>query len=302
MRFSKWYQSSVPIFTRILDFKRDLLARLRNKRRHPRHRVGVGFPLKASLSLVGSERFNPDRPPGNVGMNWSGVVGNISCSGLSILLSPAATTVRGESSRLRLTLENHEFSMTCHVKHFRVYNSYAVCGVELEFDDFKIQKTYLQLVEAVNLGASFVSAGPGRRQAGLASRSWRSASRTVLTEWREADTQAINRFELNFGEHTVQGHGDSSSLTVRRRGNRTKPVPLEIEVEVRQLFRWIVGNLPKGVPADLRNLMTRASGDPLAAPAPTTPGSPVTASASAAIPAPSPAWQAPKAKAVASPG
>lgn len=285
----------MAIFTRILDFKRDLLARLRNKRRHPRHRVGVGFPLKASLSLVGSERFNPDRPPGNVGMNWSGGVGNISCSGLSILLSPAATTARGESSHLRLTLENHEFSMTCHVRHFRVYNSYAVCGVELEFDDFKMQKSYLQLVEAVNLGASFVAAGPGRRQAGLASRSWRSANRTLLTEWRAADAQSIDRFELTFGEHTVQGRGDSTSLSVRRRGGSTKAIPLEIEAEVRQLFRWIVGNLPKGVPADLRKLMTQASGAPLAAPAPAIP-TPSAAGSATANTAPPSDWQAPRAR------
>lgn len=285
-----------------MDFKRDLLAKLRNKRRHPRHRVGVGFPLKASLSLVGSERFNPDRPPGNAGMNWSGGVGNISCRGLSILLSPAATTARGESSRLNLTLENHGFSLSCHVKHFRVYNSYAVCGVELEFDDFSAQKSYQQLVEAVALGASFVATGPARSQAGFLRRTWRSTGQTLLTEWREPGTRAINRFELSFGNHTVEGQGDSCSLTVRRQGNRTKPVPPEIEAEIRQLCRWIVGNLPKGVPSDLRNLMTRASGAPLAAPAPTASASPVTACPPAAIPAPPTVWQAPKARVVAAPG
>src|SRR5258706_289088 len=101
--------SGVPLFSRILDFKRQVLARLRNKRAHPRHRVGADFPLKASLGLVGSEKFNADQASvRGRGLHWSGRVGDISANGLNILLSPAATTARGEATILRLTLEDQE--------------------------------------------------------------------------------------------------------------------------------------------------------------------------------------------------
>ena len=287
----------MPIFTRILDFKRVFLTRLRNQRRHPRHRVGAGFALKASLSLSGSGKINPDKAPvRGSGVNWGGAVGDISAGGLSIILSPAATTARGEPSVLRLTLEKHEIVIPCNVAHFRVYNSHALCGVQLEFDDFKPQKAYLQIFEAVKLGSSFEPTGPGRKQAGFVSRSWHSVQKTHLTEWREADTNALDHFELSFGEHKVLGWKSRPGLEVQSRRGGAKSVPPAVEAEVRQMSRWIVGNLPKNVPADLRELLARSGGTPFAAPAPAAgqaPGAPRMAT-STVVTAPPSAWQAPK--------
>ncbi|MES1167583.1 MAG: PilZ domain-containing protein [Oleiharenicola lentus] len=249
----------VPIFTRILDFKRDFLARLRNKRSHPRHRVGAGFPLKASLNLVGEESYNAKRTPvRGTGLAWSGRVGDISANGLNLILPPAAATARGEPSVLKLTLENHALEIPCTVAHFRVHgSSHALCGIRLAFDDFKTQKAYLQLVEAVSMGASFAPAGPGRSQPGFVRRSWRSVNKALLTDWRDAGSRALDHFELTLGEHSVQGQSSRPGIEVHHRGNNAKSVSPAVEGEVRQLFRWVVGNLPKNVPADLREFMTR---------------------------------------------
>ena len=40
------------MFTQLFDFKRAFLARIGNKRSHPRHAVGDGFPLQAVLALA----------------------------------------------------------------------------------------------------------------------------------------------------------------------------------------------------------------------------------------------------------
>ena len=287
----------MPIFTRLLDFRRDFLARLRDKRSHPRHPVGAEFPLKAALSLVGSEQPGPDRTPvRGRGLSWSGQVENISANGLSIFLSPAAATVRGEPTLLQLTLEDQEVVIPCTVAHFRVHGRHALCGVRLEFDDFKVQKSYHQLVEAVRIGASFAPAGPGRTQPGFALRSWRSAGRTLLTEWREPASRALARFELILGEHAVHGRSFPPGLEVQPRTGGANTVPPDLADEVLRLYRWVVGNLPKNVPADLREFMSRVGRNPPPPPDRGAWQAPVTARAftSTVIKVPLSTWRAPK--------
>ena len=286
----------MPIFTRILDFKRDFLARLRNQRKHPRFPVGASFPLKAALALAGTENINPDRAPvRGSGRSWSGRISDVSVNGLNILLPPAAATARGELSILHLTVENHELAIPCTVAHFRAFSSHAVCGVRLEFDDFPTQKAYRQLIEAVKLGASFASAGPGRRQTGFLRRNWRSTGRALLTEWREPASRALARFELTLGDHLVQGRSFPPGLEVLDRTDPMKSVAPAVGEEVRLLFRWITGNLPKNVPADLRELMSRTgsvfpSADQRAWPVPFT----ARAVTSTVIKVPPSTWRAPQ--------
>ena len=252
----------MPIFTRILDFNRDVLARLRNKRSHPRHKVGADFPLKAVVNLSGDD--GPVRAGGvrGRGCDWSGRVGDISNNGLNIILPTSATSSRGESSILRLTLENHVLEIPCTVAHFRVYHSHALCGLRLQFGDFKMQKAYNQLVQAVSMGASFTPAGPGRSQPGFVRRRWRSSNKALLTDWRDAGSRALDHFELTLGKHSVHGQSSRPGLEVHPRGDTGKSIPPTEEGEVRQLFRWVVGNLPKNVPADLREFMTRIASNP----------------------------------------
>ena len=283
----------MPIFTRILDFKQVFLTRLRNKRRHPRYRVGAGFALKASLSLSGTGKSSPGKASGRAGgVNWGGSVGDISANGLSIILSPASTTARGETSVLRLTVDKHEISIPCTVAHFRLFSSHALCGVQLEFNDFKSQKAFLQIVEAVKLGSSFEPAGPGRKESGFDSKSWHSVQKTHLTEWRPSNALILDHFELCFGDYKVLGWRARPGLEVHHRKSGEKALAPAVEAEVREMYRWIVGNLPKNVPGDLRELMSRSSGTPFAAPAPA-PGATRTAVSSTGSGSPT-AWRTPQ--------
>lgn len=272
----------MAIFTRILDFKRDFLARLRDKRSNPRYRVGEAFPLKAMLNLVGDDGAARHKSitRGN-GRDWGGRVSDLSDAGLSIYLPPAAVTTRGEPSIVRLTLEQHELVIPCTVAHYRVYHSHALCGVKLEFKDFKVQKAYQQLVEAVRLGASFSPTTRGRCKRaplGAVRRSWRSANKAHLTDWRVSGQPQSNGFELSLGEHSITGNTAHPGLEVQTRSPMTQSSLVE-ENEVRQLFRWVVANMPKSIPVDLRNLMTKMSAQP-------PPGAP--------DPGPAGKWQPPK--------
>lgn len=248
---------AVAFFTRILDFKRAFLAKLRDKRAHPRYPVGAAFPLKASLLLAGHDR--PGKKDSASGLSWSGPLGNISSNGLSVFLAPAAQTTRGEETFVRLTLGTQTIEIPCTVAHFRVYGSYSICGVKLNFSDFKIQKAYHQIVEAVSVGASFEPAeSKPRATASQVSQQWRSVNRSSLSEWRNATTRKVERFELVVGEHRLIGHSTPPTLEVTARGTNVKtPVAAAVAAEVRTFFHWVTTNLPKNVPADLRDFMGR---------------------------------------------
>jgi hypothetical protein len=123
----------VLFFKRILNFKRAFLAKLRDKRKTVRYPVGPHFPLKATVNLKGQE--DSGSTPG-AGYDWGGRLINLSSNGAGLQLLRAATTVRGEVTELRLSLEDHELSIPCVVAHFRTYSGYSLCGLQLKFTDF----------------------------------------------------------------------------------------------------------------------------------------------------------------------
>ncbi|HEX2860749.1 MAG TPA: PilZ domain-containing protein [Lacunisphaera sp.] len=248
----------MALFTRILNFKQAFLSRLRDKRATPRFNVGAAFPLKATLVLSGDHAPAKKGAAAGAGLSWSGRVGNMSSNGLSVMLPPAALTTRGEETTLRLSLDEHEIEISCRVAHFRVYSSYSVCGVKLNFDDFKLQKAYHQIIEAVRVGTSFEPAPGSRSSGGLVKQQWRSLSRSSLTEWRNAATRKIERFEITIGDHRLAGHVSPPGVTIAPRSSNSKaPVPAAVATEVRDFFRWVAANLPKSVPADLRDVIAR---------------------------------------------
>jgi hypothetical protein len=252
-------QGAVLLFKRILNFKRDFLAKLRDKRKSTRFPVGQLFPLKATVNLVGPDAVGST--PGT-GYDWGGRLINVSSNGAGLQLLRAATTYRGEKTELKLTLEDHGLAIPCEVAHFRTFSGYSLCGLSLQFTDFNAQKAYLQLVEAVSIGASFTppkGKGGGGGRPGLVRDQFRAGSKATLNVWRVAKTGQLDGFEMLVGDHSLKGGPNSPVLEVYRVG---KPPKLEgsaeVAGEVRRLFRWIVPNLPpKLVPSEVRHLMER---------------------------------------------
>jgi hypothetical protein len=278
----------VLFFRRILNFKRDYLARLRDKRKARRYPVGPGFPLKASVSLIGTDRpeeflqRQPDR-----GCDWAGRLVDFSSTGARLQLPPAVMTARGERTRLRLTLEQRRLEIPCTVAHFRVHRDYALCGLALQFPDLDTQKAYLQLLESVVIGATFAplrSTGLLRNPPGFEREQYQSDGDARLFAWREKRSGNLDSFELMMVEHCVRGEARvlERRHEVGRPGGGNRQEHPEVDVytrqktvhparvalfdpsfalsagahaEVRQLFRWVVPNLAKQVSLDLRRFM-----------------------------------------------
>ncbi len=259
---------SVLFFKRLLCFR--FGSRTREKRVAPRHPVASGFPLKGSVCLAGrdtlSQTSGSSRDPGCI---WSGRPANLSASGVSLQLPPAAITVRGERTVLVLALEGHQLELPCVVAHFRTYNSYSLCGLSLQCNNPDILAAYRQLVEALGIGASFVTrkpSGPGRHAPGLTCEQYQGKNKFLLTAWRRTGARELVGFELLLGDFCVKGEARAMEMEIysRQKENRTAKVARSAPTlslsagrhsEVRQLYRWIVLNLPKTVPADLRALL-----------------------------------------------
>jgi hypothetical protein len=113
------------------------------------------------------------------------------------------------------------------------------------------------------MGASFVPAkakGTGGTRPGLVSQQYFADNKAVLTAWRGAQTGELDCFELLVGAHCVKGGHTVPPLEVFRMTKPPKPEgSAEVAGEVRRLFRWVVPNLPKAVPSDLRALMEHSA-------------------------------------------
>jgi len=242
--------AGVAFFTRILNIKRALLVRLRDERTLARYRVGADFPLLATLRLGGA-----------VGNEWNGRVRELSAFGLSLRLPPGATAVRNEATTVRFELEGRQLAVPCTVAHIRTQPAYTLCGLRLEFADFAQQGAWQQIVEAVTLGASFAlvegSRAP-RPALGLARRQWRSCNKSRLTEWRETGTRQLDRFELVLEEYRFAGRTGGGGLEIQSIASG-RAASSGVEVELHQLFLWVLANFPASVPADLKAFMLRTA-------------------------------------------
>ena len=261
---------TVALFKHIMDLKRAALARLSDKRKAKRYPLGPTFPLKATITLpdfVQARRGGDAKEP-EPSRDWSGVPVNISESGLSMQLPPAAVSTRGQATQVTLLLDGHRMDFPGSVAHFRVHGASALCGLKLDTKDLNLRKSYLQLVKIVAMGSTFEAVkrpGSIKAQSGQKTEQYKSAHDAVLTVWRDRATGKVDSFELVMDDHCVRGVVGRPTLEIfssKKDNEKTAwsapgfSASTGVEnPEVRVLYRWVTLNLPKAVPADLREVM-----------------------------------------------
>ena len=261
---------AVALFKHILDFKRNAMDKLRDKRKAKRFYVGPAFPLKATIMLPDSDtmgRKSKAYDQSDPGRSWGGSLFNMSNVGLSLQLPPAAIAKRGEQTVVMLSLDGHELKLPCTIAHFRIQNATAYCGLTLDDSDLIQGKAYLQLLEAVAIGSTFAPAegGVAHHREGLRAEKYKSFRPALLTAWRDPERSELAGFELVLGDHCLRGEAKRPALEIfssKAGGDRKAwSAPsfafsegVENE-ELRKLFRWVTLNLPRAVPTDLREMM-----------------------------------------------
>jgi hypothetical protein len=256
------------LFKKILDFRKSA-ADAADKRGNRRYPVGSKFPIKTKLSLPGRDgEGNLLRDGHNNLADWGGQLADISSNGARIRLHPAAVARAGDMCNLKLEFDNMLFEIECSLAHFRTTAQHATCGVILRFGDAYSRKAYLQLMEPIVIGSSLEPLPTKVTQdlPGLVKQHFQGESETELKVWRDEDGRNPRHFELLVHDYHVRGSTEFAGLQIGYRdgakvGKRVSrpslPIPMSADHqdEVRRLFQFIVQNLGKGVPADVRKFL-----------------------------------------------
>jgi hypothetical protein len=256
------------LFKRILNFTQNSVA-ASNKRNSERYTVGEKFPFKASVTLLRHDEFGVPVPNDDVGQDWVGTLNNLSATGASIQLHSAALGSRGQSCCMKLRLDDYLLEIPGTIAYFRTYPHHTVCGFAYGFDYFETQKAYMQILEAVALGASLeaVKASTVKQDiAGLHKEVFRGKGETQLSVWRTIADKTIHSFEFRmnaYGVRWTEGMTELETYAIvekisaaRRPARPAAPGLTKTQhEEVSWLFCLAVPNLPKSVPADVREFL-----------------------------------------------
>jgi hypothetical protein len=250
----------VLLFKKILNFKGP--GGMGDKRGATRYPVGLKFPLKAKVTLVGRDGEGHVLKADDVrAMDWGGQIVNMSSGGVSMRLHPAAMGERGENCRLKLELDHRLFEIDGTVAHFWSGPQHATVGVALTFPDSHTQKAFRQLVEPVAVGAGLAPVDKVKQDVeGLKKEQYAGEDETVLSIWRDASGKVVEHFELTTHGFYIRGSAQAPALQVGAvAGTKAGLTPTQTN-EVRELFKLIVPNIPKAVPAEVRAFLERFTG------------------------------------------
>lgn len=245
----------VLLFKKILNFKGP--GGFGDKRGANRYPVGPKFPAKAKVTLVGRDgKGNILNVDDSRAIDWGGQLVNMSSGGVSLRLHPAAMGERGENCRLKLELDHRLFEIDGTIAHVRATAQHVTLGVALVFPDSHTQKAFRQLVEPVAVGSGLEAAENVKQDVeGLRKEQYVSDAETVLSIWRNAGDDVIAHFELLTHGYYIRGSAQSPALQIGAiAGTKAGLTPTQTG-EVRELFKLIVPNVPRGVPADVRTFL-----------------------------------------------
>ncbi len=256
------------LFKKILDFQKSEMS-ISDKRGDKRYPVGQKYPLKAKITLVARDgEGNPLPAAKSAPMDWGGQLSNLSAGGANIRLHPAAVAARGEPCTLKLELDNVLFEVDGTIANYRTTPQFVSCGLVHKFPDSYTRKAYQQLMEPVVIGSTFEPAGGRVKQdlPGLTKEQYVAESDCELNVWRDSSGKSPRLFEFLLHDYFIRGNSEIPGLKIGYRdgakvGNKVSRPPYPIpmapghQAEVARLFQFVMQNLTKSVPADVRKFI-----------------------------------------------
>lgn len=247
------------LFKKILNFKSG--GGLGDKRGATRYPAGAKIPLKAKVTLVGRDGEGHVLKASDArAMDWGGQILNMSTTGVSMRLHPAAMGERGENCRLKLELDHRIFELDGTIAHFWTGQQHATIGIAAIFPDAQSEKAFRQLVEPVAIGAGLTPIDPKNVKqdaAGFLKEQYAGEDEAQLTLWREVAGQSIQHFELLTHGYCIRGSAQSPGLQITSAAETQAKLTSPQKAEVSQLFQLIVPNIAKAVPVEVRTFLER---------------------------------------------
>ncbi len=237
----------------ILGYARSNIHLL-NHRLNQRYKPGPDFPLKVTLYLAGGA--------------WTTELQDISGTGLGVLVDPHTPMSVGKSAHVSLEIDDHHLDIRARIAHMEPREGGLFAGIELKFDNFPLQKAYLELLHPVVIGQSIKPVNVHLTtldEPGFIKQFYEGESHFSVMVWRENTAEAplhsvefqINHYSWRVTRPPDTPPGSAPPPTV---ADGPGPEPIfdyagGLQFEVHELFRWVAFNLSETVPADVRALV-----------------------------------------------
>ena len=228
------------------------------RRRTQRFTINPGFPLKAVLSYVGRDDTGAPMSDSRHGWNWKGRLIDCSEEGARLQLGPGLKAVIGEACDLRLSVQDFELIVPCHVANIAEQEDGMIFGLTHAFPDEAVAAAYRQLVEVLALGATLKARAKKSEvdQSGYLVEQFANDRPARLTIWREQSSQGVVAFEFLLKENVVQAAaGQPMEYLTGTDATGAAPATAAKALEIHRLFCWVLPNLPVEVPADVREFL-----------------------------------------------
>lgn len=249
----------VLLFKRIFKFEKAKVEQL-EKRLNLRYVPGPDFPLRATLHYGGRD--------------FSAKILNMSGNGVGLLVKEKPDLTAGHHLRADLQLDRHHLELKARIAHVEARDGGFALGLGFVFEEFELQKTYMQLLQPVVIGQSLQPMAIDRvvqDDPQFFKRVFVGESDSLLTiRLALSPVDPLHSFELRMLDYFCRGSmddGTGQSYALESRDATEDPTGQPIfeasggtHDEIRQLFRWILPNISPAVPEDFRAFLQRFAG------------------------------------------
>ncbi len=222
------------------------------RRRAPRYAVNPKFPIKAVLSFIGRDDTGTPMSNTRHGWNWKGRLIDCSEQGAHIQMGPALKVAAQELCDLKLSLEDFELTIPCHIANVREQAEGFVFGLKHDIEDETIRNAYVQLLEVLALGSTLKRHGKTTQpdESGYLVEHYDSDRSARLTVWRHPADQSVAAFEFQLQDNLVRAAAGQGMQYLT--GANARPAAAAKALEIQRLFSWVVPNIASAVPDDVR--------------------------------------------------
>ncbi len=228
------------------------------RRRTQRFAINPAFPLKSVLSYVGRDDTGAPMSDSRHGWNWKGRLIDCSENGARLQLGPGLKAIVGEPCDLKLSVQDFELTVPCHVANITEQADGMIFGLTHDFADAAAEAAYRQLIEVLALGATLKERRKKSQpdQTGYLVEQFANDRPARLTIWREPSSGGVVAFEFLLKENVVQAAaGQSMEYLTGTEATGATPATAVKAMEIHRLFCWVLPNLPAAVPADVREFL-----------------------------------------------
>jgi len=225
-----------------------------------RYPVGVRFPMKVVLNTHGRDEMGqPLRSKDGTGWDWNGRLIDLSPDGARMQVPATMLAHEGDACQLKFEIEGYQLALPATLAHISERRDSFVYGLQLDVGTGEAGVAYRQLFELVALGATLKPVKPPTpdKSSGYLVEQYAGEDGSRLDVWRESSGRAVTAFDFRLKECRVRGLNARAQLEylVEVGPGTLQPAAAPQAAEIHRLFHWVVPNIAKTVPADVREFL-----------------------------------------------